>query len=267
MDLIVDFQNAVFIAGNFPVLTGVDMSVHSGEIVHLQGANGAGKTSLLRAIVGLIPIRSGKAIVLGHDLAQDRFSVREEVALLGHKTFLYDDLSIYENLRFLQRVFRRPKQVVELAMAQVGISAKLAKAKVSHLSAGQRKRTSLAALLIKDAALWLLDEPHAGVDEAGRALIDGLISDFASRGGTVLMASHELDRAIVVSDKSFIISGGVVTGEEIYTTIKHTASMTTMHERDFDLNSVPVMDTRTTDSKMILEDMTTTNETGHVDVA
>jgi len=214
MDLVIDFQNAVFISDGYPVLTGVNMEVRTGEVIHLRGSNGAGKTSLLRAMVGLIPIKSGKAIVLGHDLASDRFDVRKDAGLLGHLSFLYDDLTILDNLRFIQRISRRPKDSVADAIRRVNITDKLAKTKVGRLSTGQRKRTALAALLIRDYRLWLLDEPHAGLDEHGRYLVDQLILDFQSEKGTVVIASHELERAMAVSSRSVIISGGSIIAAE-----------------------------------------------------
>ncbi|MCL5048003.1 MAG: heme ABC exporter ATP-binding protein CcmA [Firmicutes bacterium] len=210
MDCVIDFQNAVFVADGFPVIAGVDMRVMGGEVIHLRGANGAGKTSLLRALVGLIQIKSGRAIVLGHDLADDRFSVRKDVGLLGHRTFLYDDLTVLDNLRFVQKIARQPKTSLERSLDKVHITSRLLSTRVSQLSTGQRKKTALAALLIRDYKMWLLDEPHAGLDESGRILVDQLILDFQSTKGTVIIASHELDRAMSISTRSMVISGGSI---------------------------------------------------------
>ena len=103
MDLAIRFRSAVALLGGFPVLAGVDLDVAEGEVVLLQGANGAGKTSLLRACAGLLPIVSGTAEVLGHDLVTDRRGVRRDIGLLGHATALYDDLSVEDNVRFAVR--------------------------------------------------------------------------------------------------------------------------------------------------------------------
>src|ERR1700719_2699590 len=93
------FRSAIALLGVFPVLAGVDLDVARGEVVLVEGANGAGKTSLLRACAGLIAVTSGRAEVLGHDLLQDRRTVRREIGLLGHATFLYDDLTVEDNVR------------------------------------------------------------------------------------------------------------------------------------------------------------------------
>src|SRR6516165_4454222 len=97
------FRSAVALLGGFPVLAGVDLDVGEGEVVLLQGANGAGKTSLLRACAGLLTVVSGMAEVLGFDLLADRRAPRRHLALLGHATALYDDLSVEHNVRFAVR--------------------------------------------------------------------------------------------------------------------------------------------------------------------
>src|SRR6188472_1743860 len=97
---VVRCRTAVCLLGRFPALAGVDLDASTGEIVLLSGSNGAGKTTLLRLLAGLVPLYSGDAVVLGVDLAHDRRSVRRHLALVGHETFCYDDLTVAENLRF-----------------------------------------------------------------------------------------------------------------------------------------------------------------------
>ncbi|MGA8680860.1 MAG: ATP-binding cassette domain-containing protein, partial [Acidimicrobiales bacterium] len=99
----VSLRDAVALAGRFPLLAGVTLDVGEGEIVHLSGPNGAGKSSLLRLCCGLLSLRSGSAVVLGHDLAVDRRAVRLLIGYLGHETFLYEELTVEENLRFALR--------------------------------------------------------------------------------------------------------------------------------------------------------------------
>src|ERR1700687_2724254 len=99
----VQLRSALALLGPFPVLAGVDLDVAQGEVVLLQGANGAGKTSLLRACAGLLPLTDGDAVVLGHDLRIDRRAVRRHVGLLGHASFLYDDLTVADNVTFAVR--------------------------------------------------------------------------------------------------------------------------------------------------------------------
>lgn len=204
----VRFSNVVSVASRFPLLAGLSLDVEEGEVVHLRGPNGAGKTSLLRACAGLVPIVSGSAHVLGHDLRRDRFSVRREVAHLGHKTFLYDDLSAEENVRFAARAARARVGAVADALERLDLGGRLRKTAVGRLSAGQRRRVAIASLLVREARLWLLDEPHAGLDEQGRAILDATIADVAASGATILFASHELERARGVARRVVEVRGG-----------------------------------------------------------
>lgn len=149
-------------------------------------------------------------MVLGCDLVADRRSVRRRVGMVGHATFLYDDLSVADNLRFAARAAGTPVAAVVPAMDRLGLGGRLAKVDVGRLSAGQRRRVALAALLARDPELWLLDEPHAGLDAEGRELLDGLIAGTAARGATVVLASHELDRARALAGRVVNVAGGLV---------------------------------------------------------
>jgi heme ABC exporter ATP-binding subunit CcmA len=209
MGPVVRFRSAVSLLGRFPALAGVDLDVSRGEIVLVQGPNGAGKTTLLRACAGLVPIARGEATVLGTDLTRDRRSIRRRVALLGHTGFLYDDLTVAENVRFATRAAGRDAAAVGSALERLGLDRRLRDVAVGRLSAGQRRRTALAAVVARNAELWLLDEPHAGLDAAGRDLLDGLVRDAVTRdGATVVFASHELDRATALAGRVVTIPGG-----------------------------------------------------------
>jgi len=210
MEPVVDLRGAVAVAGRFPALAGVDLTVERGEVVLLHGPNGAGKTTLLRGCAGLIPFVDGQARVLGCDLRVDRRSVRHRVGLLSHATGLYDDLTVLDNLRFWGRAVGAEGDDIDAALARLGLDGRLRDVPVAGLSAGQRRRTSLAVLVSRRPELWLLDEPHAGLDAAGRDLVDGLIGDAARAGATILLSSHELDRAAVVADRSVEVVGGQV---------------------------------------------------------
>ena len=212
MPNVVHFRAAVSLIGRFPALAGVDLDVAAGEIVLLQGPNGAGKTTLLRACAGLVGIASGEVEVLGCDLREDRRAVRRRVGLLGHATFLYDDLTVDDNLRFASRAVGAPPDATERALARLGLSGRLRHVAVAKLSAGQRRRVALASVVARSPELWLLDEPHAGLDAAGRDLVDELIREAVAAGGTVLLASHELDRASAVATRVVTVAGGRVSG-------------------------------------------------------
>jgi heme ABC exporter ATP-binding subunit CcmA len=215
MEEVIRFRAAVALAGRFPVLAGVDLEVAAGEVVLLRGANGAGKTSLLRACAGLLRVVSGEARVLGADLVADPRAVRRRVGLLGHQGALYDDLSAADNLRFALEASRRPREAAGPALEHLGLTGRLASTPVGALSAGQRRRVALAVLVARDPELWLMDEPHAGLDAHHRDLLDELVSGAAARGRTVVLASHEAERALPLAGRVVTVAGGAVVSDQL----------------------------------------------------
>ncbi len=209
---VVQLRAAVSLLGRFPALAGVDLDIAHGEVVLVEGPNGAGKTTLLRTCAGLVPVVAGTATVAGCDLttADGRRAVRRRVGLLGHTTGLYEDLTVTDNVRFWARACGATAAEGDAAMRALGLDGRLADVVVAKLSAGQRRRTSLAVLVARRAEVWLLDEPHAGLDQAGRDVVDGLIRAAAAAGATVVVASHELDRAAAVADRVVTLTGGTV---------------------------------------------------------
>jgi heme ABC exporter ATP-binding subunit CcmA len=211
---VVQFRAAVALAGRFPALAGVDLSLQTGEVVVVVGPNGAGKTSLLRACAGLLPVTSGQATVLGVDLTADHTAVRRYVGLLGHAAPLYDDLSAAENVRFAVRALGLRSSAANGALERLGLTGRLRSTPAGRLSAGQRRRVALAALVARRPALWLLDEPHAGLDASARALLAELVAEAAVDGATVLLSSHEPQLSVPMADRVVSMAGGRVVGEE-----------------------------------------------------
>src|SRR2546423_3389812 len=214
MESVVHFRAAVSLLGRFPALAGVDLEVQRGSIVLVHGPNGAGKTTLLRTCAGLVPVVAGDAVVLGHDLRDGaaRRAVRRRVGLLGHSTALYDDLTVADNVRFWAKACGATAAEADSAMHALGVDGRLADVPVAKLSAGQRRRTSIAAMIARRPELWLLDEPHAGLDRAARDSVDGLIRSAAVAGATVLIASHELERTRALATDIVFLAGGAVIG-------------------------------------------------------
>ena len=215
MESVVQLRSAVALLGRFPALAGVDLDVSAGEILLVRGPNGAGKTSLLRVCAGLLPVTSGIARVLGVDVVADRAAVRRDVGLLGHESCLYRDLSVSENIEFWARAAGAARSDAAAALARVGVATRLVDLAVHRLSTGQRRRVSIAAMIVRRPRLWLLDEPHAGLDTDGRDLVDGLMVEAATSGASVMFASHEIDRAAAVAHRSATIVGGAIAGGAI----------------------------------------------------
>lgn len=209
-DSVINFVDAVAVYNGYPALAGVTLSVARNEIVLLQGPNGAGKSTLLRACAGLMPVIRGTANVLGFDLTVDRESARERVGLLGHQNGLFGELTIAENVSFWSTVVGASAQERTSAMERMSIDGKLASRRVSELSAGQKRRCALACLVVRRAELWLLDEPHAGLDAKGRDEIDRIVKDAAASGATVVVASHEIERAQQLATRTVSLVAGQV---------------------------------------------------------
>lgn len=207
---LVQLRAAVALVGRFPALAGVDLDVPASQIVLVSGHNGAGKSTLLKVCAGLIPATSGSVQVLGEDLRRNRAAVRRRVGLLGHDTFLYEDLTVRENMDFWARAVGAERSDGLAALDRLGVATRLHDVGVRSLSAGQRRRVSFAAMICRRPELWLLDEPHAGLDAAGRDTVDDLITEAARRGATVLFVSHELDRAEALAHRHVVIDSGVI---------------------------------------------------------
>jgi heme ABC exporter ATP-binding subunit CcmA len=207
---VVRFRDVVAVLGGFPALAGADLDVEASEILLLRGPNGAGKTTLLRTCAGLVPVVRGSARVLGHDLTVDREAVRRHVGLLGHQNGLYADLTVRDNVRFWGSTVAATDDEIETAIDRLEIGERLGDVAVRKLSAGQRRRTALACLVARRARLWLLDEPHAGLDAASRDELDRILRAAAAAGATVVVASHELERATSLATRTVDVVAGQV---------------------------------------------------------
>ena len=210
MESAIWLRDAVCCPGGFPALAGVDLDVASGEILLLRGPNGAGKTTLLRLLAGLATLDGGRGTVLGCDLRRDRRALRAQVGLLGHDLMLYEDLTVVENLRFFAALSGATGAESRAALDRMQVAPRLADVALRRLSAGQRKRVATAALALRRPRLWLLDEPHAGLDTAGRDAVNRLLRDAAGSGATVVLASHEAPAAAEVATRTVHLAGGIV---------------------------------------------------------
>jgi heme ABC exporter ATP-binding subunit CcmA len=209
----VSLRDAVALSGRFPLLSGVDLEVAVGETVLVEGPNGAGKTSLLRVCAGLVPLASGRLTVFGLDPYRNRAAGRRRVGLLSHGSHLYDDLTVRENVRFAVRAAGGDVSRIDPALERWGLVGRLAKTSAGRISAGQRRRVALAVLTARWPELWLLDEPHAGLDSAARALLDRVVLEAAASGVSVLIASHESGPVADLASRAVTVIGGRVTGE------------------------------------------------------
>ena len=214
MNVAVRLRGAICCLGNHPALVGVDLCVDYGKVVLLRGPNGAGKTTLLRLCAGLAPLSAGEGEVLGCNLSSERRKVRSQVGMAAHHTMLYEDLTVAENLRFWAKLWGSPQEQTTAALRALEVDASLWDSRFRQLSAGQRKRISLALVAVRRPRLWLLDEPHASLDEHGQAAVNSLIEQASASGATVMLASHEDSLARSLADHTVFLAGGSVLTQE-----------------------------------------------------
>ena len=213
MATVINLEQSMVFLGQFPALTDATMNIQQGEVVLIKGPNGAGKSTLLRLCAGLLPMRSGTGTVLNFDLRTQRMELRAHIGLLGHRTGLYPDLTVRENLKFWASAYGANNTEVDKAMAFLGLKDRLGSVQVQSLSEGQRRRTSFALLLIKRPSIWLLDEPYAGLDSNGRELVNSSILQASELGTTVLIASHEIDRIGSNRERTLLVKGGRIVND------------------------------------------------------
>mgnify|MGYP006269394477 FL=1 len=209
----VDLSQAVSLAGSYPLLAGVDLQLGSGELLLLEGENGSGKTSVLRLLAGLLPITSGTGTVLGVDLATEARSLRRRVGLVGHQAGLYAQLSVRENVAFQVAAAHGDVARVDPAIHRVGLDAR-SEVSAAQLSAGQRRRAALAIAIARAPELWLLDEPEAGLDVAGRAILAELLDELADLKVPVVIAAHETAGLVRQVHHRVRMAGGVAGSPE-----------------------------------------------------
>ena len=169
----------------------VNVQLGPGELLHVQGGNGSGKTSLLRIVCGLLKPLSGTVSWRGHSIAALGAAYACELLHHGHATGLKDELSAIDNLRAGAAMAGDPVEPAEaLGALQAAGLAGCAHHAVRELSQGQRKRVALTRLAVSRQPLWVLDEPHAALDASARTWLDGLIDRHLGRGGQVLLTGH-----------------------------------------------------------------------------
>ena len=195
--------------GRHLVLDGVDLEVRHGEAIALLGANGAGKTTLLRIVATLVRPTSGRVLVAGADCAREPEAARRQLGFLGHGSWLYEDLTALENLRFWATLggLAADAPTLRAALAAVELE-RWAGERVRPFSAGMKRRLSLARLVIARPKVLLLDEPFTGLDQRGAKWLEEHLQAFKSAGGAVLMSTHSFGRGFGVADRAVILTGG-----------------------------------------------------------
>src|SRR5881409_1060538 len=211
LELVVRVVDVRKVFGLVPVLDGGSLEIRAGEAVALLGANGAGKTTLLKILATLVRPTSGTAIVAGHDCAKDAERVRHEIGLIAHASYVYEDLTALENLKFWTTLagLRPTAAALAGALARVELE-RAADERVRTFSAGMKRRLSLARFVLARPSVLLLDEPFAGLDQRAKKWLEEHLASFKAGGGAILMATHSFGRELAAADRLAILAGGSI---------------------------------------------------------
>jgi len=211
--VVIEVEGLVKHYGEVKAVDGVSFSVQEGETFGLLGPNGAGKTTLMEIMCGLRRFDQGKVTIHGFDLVKDSLKVRASIGFCPQETLLYDLLSVRENLAFSAALYsmstKNFKERVEFSSKVLGIGEFL-KRRVQQLSGGMKRRANLAASIIHDPPIVILDEPTVGFDPTIKREFWELIRNLKSYGKTVLLSTHDMYEADEICDRVAIMERGKI---------------------------------------------------------
>jgi heme ABC exporter ATP-binding subunit CcmA len=198
--------------GRRRILDDLELRVGKGELLAIFGPNGSGKTTLLKLLSTLIKPTSGSVTMNGQDLRENGVELRKTIGLLGHDTFLYEELSAKENLRFYMRLYRIPftkakEKEIERQLENVGLYHRM-NDRVGTFSRGMKQRLSILRASVHEPSILLLDEPYTGLDKKGSEMLDGMLRAFHEQGKTIMMTTHDIEKGYNIAERVGILVAG-----------------------------------------------------------
>lgn len=210
---IIEISGLVKAYGFLPVLRKIDLNIERGEFIALLGPNGSGKSTLLRMLAGLTKPSGGLIRIGGWEIPHEAAAVRAQIGMVSHKSLLYENLNAYENLAFYARLYGLPAKAAaersRVLLEQVGLS-KRADSLVRTYSRGMLQRLSIARAMLPEPHVLLFDEPYTGLDQQAGLMLDDLLLAAHAAGHTIIMTTHQLDRAALLATRAIILSQGRV---------------------------------------------------------
>ena len=208
-------------------LRGIDLTVHQGERLVIFGPNGAGKTTLLKILSTLVKPSAGSVRLGGIDVRDKRTDIRSKISLVSHQTFLYDNLTVFENLTFYGKMYdvadlkRRIHEVITWVQLESRLDDR-----VGTLSRGLQQRASIARAVLHNPSILFLDEPEVGLDSHASSMLGDILGGINSDGKTVVMTTHDLKRGLEMSDSIVILDRGQI----VFKSSKHELSETNFQQ-------------------------------------
>ena len=222
-ELAIDVHGMTKRFGNRVAVDRVDLQVRRGEICGFLGPNGSGKTTFLRMLCGLLRADGGSGTCLGLDVIAETEAIKRQVGYMTQRFSFYEDLSVRENLDFVARMYsvKDRKRAVRESLERLGLAGRQTQL-AGQLSGGWKQRVALAACLIHNPQLLLLDEPTAGVDPKARRDFWEEIHELAGRGLTFLITTHYMDEAERCHRLAYILDGKLLTHGTVSEVIHNT---------------------------------------------
>jgi heme exporter protein A len=201
--------------GSHRALTDINLRVGSGEHVTVFGPNGAGKTTLIKVLSTLMKPSVGTVRLDSSDITKAPSEVRRRIGMVAHQTFLYDDLTVYENLKFYGKMYDVPKleEQIHGIVRWVKLETRLHD-RVGTLSRGMQQRISIARAVIHNPSIVLLDEPEVGLDPHAIVMVREVLESLSTGERTVVMTTHNLEQGIEMSDRVIILDKGRIVYQE-----------------------------------------------------
>lgn len=222
-DLVIDIKHLNKSFNGIPAVSDFELQVREGEICGFLGPNGSGKTTTLRLICGLLTPDSGEGHCLGYDILKQSYAIKSKVGYMTQSFSLYHDLTAYENLDFIARIYgiKHRKEKIKEAMNEFGLASRKNQI-TGTLSGGWKQRLALAGCLLHEPKLLLLDEPTAGVDPKARREFWDEIYKLSRKGITTLVSTHYMDEAERCTKLAYISYGHLLAEGSIEEIIKQS---------------------------------------------
>ncbi len=202
--------------GNQYALRTVKFGLNQGEFLTIFGPNGAGKTTLIRILSTLTKATSGDFTISGFSPKKDPDKIRRRIGVIGHQTFLYEDLTAAENLRFYGKLYdvENLSEKIERSLKEVGLGLR-ENDRVRTFSRGMQQRLSIARAMLHDPQILLLDEPYTGLDQHAAEMLSGWLKELRLKNRTTLMVTHDIERGIDLADRVAILVKGKLVFNEL----------------------------------------------------
>ena len=218
--------------GSMTVLDNVNFSVKGGEFLTIVGPNGAGKTTLIKIMATLVNATGGTVEIGGFDVKKSPEKVRGIIGVISHNTYLYNELTAGENLKFFGKMYAIPEidRRVDEVLGDTGLADRKHD-RVGTFSRGMKQRLSIARAILHKPSVLLLDEPYTGLDQQASASLESVLNSLTGSGITTIMISHDLKRGLALADQVMIMASGTVMYHAPASEVADVAEFQAVYER------------------------------------